>query len=358
MKKLIASLSFLLVSVISFPAFAADTPILYPPQQGLSIKAESILERRPLPPTDISLFSQVAYPAATPMVPAAGPPPTEVQVEKMLKNYLKNTFPRDRKAQATGLALFDNPELIAKIPNPSLRAGLVGLLGTAGEPAIDFILNEKTTAGLPKISAVGFDTNPWDPTDNGVAKSIVDETTEQMAFVFNPKYQSEYPFQFTRVMAHEVLHSDPQVAGLEEATALAIDSSIYLEQLAQQPKLAQADTELTRRGNTNALTRLNSGTGKNLGLFESNNNQQILPGSPLSFKNWAEQFPNLAGQTETPGNLLLKQFLTNIAEPGRVVPENPNFSQDTLNFIDQNSNNLSSIELVKAARALKLDVKK
>ena len=62
------------------------------------------------------------------------------------------------------------------------------------------------------------------------------------------------------------------------------------------------------------------------------------------------------GNPETPGNLLLKKYLANLAKPGTAVPANPNFSMDTLNFIDQNSNNLSKRQLVDAARALKLNV--
>ncbi|MGI8740318.1 MAG: hypothetical protein ACR2KU_12095 [Gammaproteobacteria bacterium] len=59
-----------------------------------------------------------------------------------------------------------------RIPNHSLRAGLTGLLGTIGEPATNFILNAKTPAGLPKVFAIDFDANPFNPSDTGIARSI------------------------------------------------------------------------------------------------------------------------------------------------------------------------------------------
>lgn len=77
--------------------------------------------------------------------------------------------------------------------------------------------------------------------------------------------------------------------------------SIYLEQLAKHSKLALADTELTRRNNTNALARFNSGRGAKLGLFESNHpNEQLLPGSVVAATNWFEQFQDLPGFEDTP----------------------------------------------------------
>jgi len=68
-----------------------------------------------------------------------------------------------------------------RIPNHSLRAGLTGLLGTIGEPATNFILNAKTPAGLPKVFAIDFDANPFNPSDTGIARSIRNPDTEQLA---------------------------------------------------------------------------------------------------------------------------------------------------------------------------------
>ena len=74
--------------------------------------------------------------------------------------------------------------------------------------------------------------------DNAIAKSIVDANTQQQNFVFNPRYQSENPFQFSSILAHETLHSDQANSTTEEVTLLALQSSIYLEQLAKHPNIA------------------------------------------------------------------------------------------------------------------------
>lgn len=301
----------------------------------------AVLEARPLTPTNVNLFSPAAYPEATPMVPAAGPPPMEAQVEAMLQDYLRAEFPHHRQAIAEGLALFDDPDLIAKIPNPSLRAGLIGLMGTAGEPAIDFVRNAQTPEGLPKVSAIGFDSLPWDPSDTRIGRAVIDPASQQVVYIFNPKFQSENPFAFTSIESHEVLHSDLEVATTEEVINLALQSYIYLEQLAKHPDVALADTELTRRNNTNGLARLNSGSGDELGLFDSTTHEPVLPGSPITATSWFGQFDDVPGFIDTPGNPLLRAYLANIAERGSVAPANPNFDMATLQFIDQNSARLA-----------------
>jgi hypothetical protein len=137
--------------------------------------------------------------------------------------------------------------------------------------------------------------------DGAIAKAFIDPNTQQQNFVFNPRYQSENPFQFGSVLAHETLHADLPNSATEETVLLALQTSIYLEQLAKHSKLALADTELTRRNNTNALARFNSGRGAKLGLFESNHpNEQLLPGSVVAATNWFEQFQDLPGFEDTP----------------------------------------------------------
>lgn len=288
---------------------------------------------------------------------AAGPPPTTPQVQQMLKTYMKKQLPLNPKGQQEAMALFNSPEAIAKIPNPSLRAAMVGLKGTAGEPPINYVLHAKTPEGLPKVNLIGFGVPEEWQNDSATARSIPDPTNpQQQNLVFNPKYQSENPFQLSSILAHETLHSDEPNSRTEEVTNLALQSSIYLEQIGQHPKLASANTELTRKNNTNALARLNSGSGAQMGLYTSNHpNEPLLPGSVVPATTWFDQFQDLPGFADTAGNSLLEKYLKKIAKPGTAVPQNPDFSMETLDFIDQNSFNLTPKEMVKAARALRLD---
>ena len=318
-----------------------------------SAAQDALLKRRPLPVLNINMFSPEAFPGATPMLPAAGPPPTVEEVEQMLKIYMKKEKPAIRKA---ALKLFRNPKAIGKIPNPSLRASLAGLMETGGEPAIDYILNAKTPAGKPKVRLIDFG-NPADriisENDPATALAFVNPITEQETVVFNPENRSEYPFQLSSFMAHETLHSDKHISTTEEIVANALHTSIYLEQLAEHPEIALPDTKLTRRSNTNALLRWESGKAGKLRLFKSEHpNEQLLPNSVVPATTWFERFKDLPGQADTPGDPLLRKFLVEIAPPGATIPKKPGFNMKTLRFIDKNSHNLTSKELVKAGRAL------
>lgn len=59
---------------------------------------------------------------------------------------------------------------------------------------------------------------------------------------------------------------------------------------------------------------------------------------------------------ESPGNLLLQDLLAALAEPGAVPPENPDFDQETLTFVDHNLGVLSPAELIAVACILQLDI--
>jgi hypothetical protein len=193
--------------------------------QSVFVKAErNPLKERPLAPSNINLFSPVAYPGATPLVPAGGPPPTVGQVRRMLKVYLKEQFPLDEGLQKKGLKLFDSAKVNEKIPNPSLRAAMVGLLGTAGEPSINYILHAKTPEGLPKGNLISFGVPEEWVNGGAIAKAFIDPNTQQQNFVFNPRYQSENPFQFGSVLAHETLHTDLPNSATEETVLLALQT--------------------------------------------------------------------------------------------------------------------------------------
>jgi hypothetical protein len=91
----------------------------------------------------------------------------------MLKVYLKEQFSLDEGLQKKGLKLFNSAKANEKIHNPSLRAAMVGLLGTIGEPSIDHILNAQTEGGLPKVKAVGFGVPEEWVGDDADARTIV-----------------------------------------------------------------------------------------------------------------------------------------------------------------------------------------
>ena len=325
---------------------------------------EFLLKQRPLPVkrNKRNNFVQAIFPDAQPKPPAvAGPADVsleekDLQVRKSLKSYLKEQFPsamgKDRKAQKRAMAFYIDPAAIEKIPHPTLRAMVADLTGTGGDPALKHTLNATTPEGLPLIVRVDFGVPEEWVGDRAIARPFLHPDTGQISYIFNPKYEFEEHYEFSSHYAHEVLHQIfevPQSAALlEEIIARGFQSSIYLEQMAAHPKMmARAKTELGQRNTSTALARWEGSRGAKLSLFTSNNpNKRLIPGSLLTAKTWIGQFPSLEGATPTPGHPLLREYLVKIAKPGRAVPENPNFDRSTLDFIDQNSHNLTPEELV------------
>lgn len=338
---------------------AVPTAVLYSPAaqatrasfEGADAATE-ILSRRPLSPTNPNLFIPSAYPDTLPLEPAVGCEPTEEEARELLQNYTAVDGFID---PAEALAIFDSEAAKAKISSPSLRLALVALKGTIGEPAIDFILYQTTAEGLPKVAEVKFEPVPLG--NYAGAWIRVDSTTEQMTILANERYRAENPFLFAITLAHPALHQDNDSTNFEETSIRAIDILIYLAQLSRHPELAQTGTELSRRHNYYALLRLNSGEESRLGLYRSNGEARIVPGSPLVFTSWWQLYRPLLPPfgRYSPGNDLLGRYLQGIEEEGRAVCTGEEFNQALLDCIDQNQAALSDEQLVAAATALQLD---
>lgn len=314
-----------------------------------TMTAEEILRQRPFVPTNIELFNQVVYPDGAEMRPASGEEPPEAEVFAMLVDYLEREFPQDTQAQQEAIALFNDPDAIAKVPSPSLRAATVALLGTLAEPAIDVILYGKMASGDPMVYSIRF--NNELPANVYGTVSYINPMTIEM----NGLNRADNPFMFTRTLAHEPLHSDSFNGVYEEGILATLDTLVYLEQLSRHPELAGLGTQFARFHNANALARLNSGTGSDLGLYETNGGEQIFPCSPtITFTSFWERYRDNPVFEESPGNELLGKYLERLQEPGKQKCSTDKFDQALVDCIDQNQNALTDEELVAAAAALQL----
>lgn len=331
-------------------------PIEIPLPTSTVVPAYLILETRPFTPTNINLFNPSVYPDSSPALPAQGPAPAEDQVRAMLQAYLQAEFPNNPEKQQTYLQLFDRPAVIERIPNPSLRAALLGLANTLAEPAIDFVLGAKTLRGNPVFKEIKFSELP----ENMVATVVPSDgsDSEQFNILFNQLFAAEYPFLFTRTFAHEPLHQDNVNGVYEEGLITAIDTLVHLHQLAYHPELATQDTWLSRFHNTNALARLNSGLGSELGLLDTNGNRPILPYSSVDFNSFWNRYRDNPTFEATPGNFLLRLYLKNLNEDDVPPCSADSFNQDLLECLDQNQGSITDDELLAAARALQLNINK
>ncbi|GAA3482306.1 hypothetical protein [Streptomyces yanii] len=103
-------------------ATSAHAEVGDPSRETLRLLAQS-----PFPPTDLSLLTTGAYPDGPPVEPA---PPREITVRELTKQLKATLKPRGRRAIEGGLAAFHNPQIIAVMPDPNLRAALASLAGS------------------------------------------------------------------------------------------------------------------------------------------------------------------------------------------------------------------------------------
>ena len=305
--------------------------------------AEQTLGPGPLRPSDPSLFHPTYYPQVAELPPAQGPAPPEREILERLVAFLRV---RDPAFVPRARELYKRPELVEKVPEPSLRAALVALLGTLGEPAIDFVL----TGG--RFASIAF----GKPPGGAVAKSFTVQNGGQQ-IVVDDRFRFEDPILLSPLLAHEVLHSDADVSDLEELVAIAVQSLVHMEQLVADPDLGSQRTELAQQLNAWVLARLNTRTPGTADLhlyLPEEASGGIFPGGIVR-PHIASLFdPNAQA---TPGNSYLEEVLGKLAEPGASVPDSADFDLETIQFIDENQAVLGAEELVQVAEALGLEAR-
>jgi hypothetical protein len=308
-----------------------------------SATALDTLKQPPFPPTDVSLFEPDVYSEAPPMVPAAQNPSGENAMRNKLKSLLEKRFGVGSTQVSQGLATYDATSTKAIVPSPRLRATLVSLKGTVGEPAIKGALDGtygKIYFGTPPC--------PCDP----VEQVFLPSGSTTLEVVFNQKYKYEDFRLLAPDMAHTVLHRDLQGGKKEGAVIASIQSLVYAQFVLESPSLATSGTSLARDANTELMARINSRdvNGK-LRLFTSTGN--IFPGGN-SVPYFAALFEPL-GDSANPGSSILKQMVRKVVGSGVTLPQLVNFDDNTLQLLDSNQKVFTNTQLVRLATILKLD---
>src|SRR5262249_47583570 len=222
-----------------------DTTRLYDDAAASRILAT----KRPFAPGDRDLFFSFQRPDWADVAPihyAEGPGPTEQETKEQLRTFLKRRFPCSPRRVLDGLAVYTDPMARQKIPDPTLRAALAALTGTIGEPAIDYLLYEGPVAtihfGVVMFSGEGLPQR-WP----GTPYRLTDGT---MAMVVDGRFRFNPFGTLSALMFHEALHVERAEPGNEdgtklrgvglpeEATALALESLVYMQMLLTDPTLA------------------------------------------------------------------------------------------------------------------------
>ena len=146
----------------------------------------------------------------------------------------------------------------ALVPSANLRAAILSLVGTIGEPAIGYYLDGKNTTGktLSQIAVGGATFNGPLP----VAETSY-TGTGKLKFALNPAYAGESFVVLSGRMAHEVLHEGTDRTGSqdEEVVANEIETMIWAQQVVTDFTYATKGTNLTTSANYRLLLMLNSG---------------------------------------------------------------------------------------------------
>ncbi len=328
---------------------------------------EILATQRPFVPTNRDLFRNVENPDWTDVAPLDypdGPALSEQETREALRTFLQRRFPCASHRVLDGIAVYDDPLVQTKVPDPTLRAALAALTGTVGEPAIDFVTN-RTPVTLIQFG-VYLREGEAVPLHVAGTSSRPDSTIQ---IVIDRKYRFMPFAALTALVLHEAIHTGPDdiEAGLpEEAIASAFEALVHMQTLLIDPSIVTLPDDLTRFvENHAALVRLNSGPAGSdrLTLFVPGSDQDIDPLATQPLTEFFEYYRRFSvpddpifDARESPGSPLLDELLTNLAEPGSTPPVNANFDEETLAFVDQNQGVLSPAELIAVACILQLDV--
>jgi hypothetical protein len=293
----------------------------------------------PLVPTDPSLFSPTFYPDVEELEPASGTAWTETRA---LGRALELVTARNPDDASEARRLFADAEVVRVAPDPVVRAALVSLLGTIAEPAVDWVAFEGPFSQIEL----------GDPGGGATARSLADPDGTQR-IVIDGRFRFEDPGLLSAVLAHEALHADGEVSDLEELVALSFQALVHLEQLLADAAIGAERTLLAQRMDPWVLARLNTRApgSADLRLVLNDGSQSIFPGG-IDRPYFAALFD--PGAAPTPGNALLARLAAAVAEPGARAPGAPDFSLETIEFLDGNQGALDADELARAAEALDL----
>jgi hypothetical protein len=206
---------------------------------------EARLARPPAVPIDPDRFTSNAlldrpgiYPDGAPMVPAPGPPMDDAAVVHELA-----------RLRPQAVAVFSAAPLVARAPEPGVRAALALLDGTAGAVALDAF-----TRGAGPVESLRFG-------KTAAPGRIVGPPHQPQAAgerCVSTRYRAEHFALVTPSLVHDLLWSGPGAGHAEETTLHALVALTHVQLLARHPELGDLRTELARRQHSLAITFLNS----------------------------------------------------------------------------------------------------
>jgi hypothetical protein len=314
------------------PAPLPDRPqvILAPAPAANDAQALQLLRQPPFTPRNPALFDQGAYPAGPPDVPAAAPGPDAATARRILQE--------SGRGGVDALAAFDGAALAAAVPNPSLRAALLLLRGTAADTVIGAV-QAGVFAGIDFIEPL-----------LELPFSTVLRAQGQARIVLNGMMRFEDPRLLAPWIAEAALHEDAVKTPKELLLGRAVVPLIYGQLLLDSPALAKGGTRLARILNRVLLGRLNSRDADgNLRLLQSRGN--IYPGSAGTLESYLSVY--IPFGPDTPGSRTLWDVVSALTGTAGF---RGSFSVDTIRRLDQSQALLTATQVVTLLRTLEVDL--
>ncbi len=226
------------------------------PQPGFTVKVES-----PVTPLAVSLAGVMWTPSDTSLFrfegtvkPGGSRDEAKVRVE--LEGRLRIRPGSSDAAVTAVLARYDAGDVKLKVPEHRVRAGLLLLTGTSGEPAIDFILASTNRRNVPFQPLEVKDLS----SQGAFAAVFYQPFTGKLQMVIDDKMAAETLDNIAVVLAHEALHSGlGSGSATEETLAMAVNTRVYEELILFDPAIVLTPSTFTRQSNALVLALRNSG---------------------------------------------------------------------------------------------------
>jgi hypothetical protein len=291
-------------------------------------------------PCDVNLFTSNFepgpvpgfYPQGSPMSPAVDPTPgvphDEATLRAQLASFLSKRLSAARVRAA--LAVFGRGDVRAKVPDPTLRAALVGLTGTLGESEIEWFVRQSAV----RVTDTRFGGAPVG------SIATVSGNPPNLIMIFNRRYAGENFALLSSTFAHEILHlhMGGKITATEEVILHAVSAAVQMQLLAHRPELATGGTELARQANQEVQLFVNSRVpGSSRSTVIAPGGRGTAPGSTRSRrdlyghgKEWnlfRQQAPLPTDSSPAPP--VFANVLRGLLAPGTVVPKPLNYTMKT-----------------------------
>jgi hypothetical protein len=322
--------------------------------------ARFTLASRGFAATDVNLFTSDLYSNSANPVDASHPIATNTittNLTAFLQQKVDGGFiSGDQMTQS--LARYNDTRIMQILPSANLRAAMVSLVGTVGEPALGAMLDGENLTGKP-TTIIDFTSNDLDD----IAQTFVLDNG-RLRTLFKTAYIGE-PFQALGArIAREALQQDEASGQQESIVGSAIETVVYAQQMLVDSTFISTGTALVKSENDNVYAMLESGKGlfprvgllagpirnSSAGIFVNAASQ--MGGAYTSFENYIRRLVTAKNvkNLDTLGNPTLQAMFTNLTGLTKSV----SFSNSLISDIDATQQIITDQRAILLAGLLKL----